>query len=155
MTRSFGLDAASAFKSLKTASERFKNDDLNEDLARDYAIKAWQLCDHVFKALGSTSRFATLGGLQDHVKHTCPELAYLQDICTESKHGEISRYTPRIDEAKFHDGDFDPQDFDPHDFAVARLEIKPAGGQPILFGDVVDCVVNFWSKFFDDNRITP
>ena len=33
MTRSFGLDAASALKALKTASERFQNDDLNEDLA--------------------------------------------------------------------------------------------------------------------------
>ena len=77
MTRSFGLDAASALKALKTASERFQNDDLNEDLARDCAIKAWQLCDHVFNALGSTPRFATLGGLQNHVKHTCPELAYL------------------------------------------------------------------------------
>ena len=155
MTRSFGLDSASAFKSLKTASERFQADDLNEDLARDCACKAWHLCDHVFKALGSNSQFPKLKNIQDHVRRNCPELGYLQDICNESKHGEVVRYPPRIDEAKFHDGDFDPRDFDPHDFDVARLEIKPAVGQPILVGDVVDCVVNFWSKFFDDNGITP
>ena len=92
MTRSFGLDAASALKALKTASERFQNDDLNEDLAREYALKAWHLCDHVFHALGSTSRFATLGDLQEHVRNTCPDLAYLQDICTESKHANIWVY---------------------------------------------------------------
>ena len=153
MTRSFGLDAASALKALKTASERFQNDDLNEDLARDCAIKAWQLCDHVFNALGSTSRFATLRGLQDHVKHTCPELAYLQDICTESKHGKISRYTPRISEARFHGGAFS------HAFSrgfdISRLEIKLPGGQTIFFNDVVDRAVDFWSNFFDDNGITP
>ena len=86
MTRSFGLDAASALEVLKAASERFTNDDLNEDLARDCAIKAWQLCDDVYNVLGSTSRFETLRGLQDHVKDTCPDLSYLQDICTASKH---------------------------------------------------------------------
>ena len=153
MTRSFGLDAASALKALKTASEKFNNDDLNEDLARDCAIKAWQICDHVFNALGSTSRFTTLGGLQDHVKHTCPELAYLQDICTESKHGEISRYTPRIAEARFQGGAFS------HGFSrgfdISRLEIKLPGGQTIFFNDVLDRTVEFWSKFFDDNGITP
>ena len=154
MTRSFGLDAASALAAFKTASERFKNDDLNEDLARDCAVKAWQLCDHVFNALGSTSRFATLRGLQDHVKHTCPELAYLQDICTESKHGKISRYTPRISEARFHDGDFSSHDFS-RDFDISCLEIKLPGGQTIFFNDVVDRAVDFWSKFYDDNGITP
>ena len=153
MTRSFGLDAASALEALKAASERFKNDDLNKDLARDCAIKAWQLCDHVFNALGSTSRFATLGSLQDHVKHTCPELAYLQDICTASKHGEISRYTPRIAEARFQGGAFSHA-FS-RDFDISCLEIELPGGQTIFFNDVVDRAVDFWSKFLDDNGITP
>ena len=151
MTRSFGLDAPSALKALKTASERFNNDDLNEDLARDCAIKAWQLCDHAFNALGSTSRFATLGGLQDHVKDACPELAYLQDICIASKHGEILRYTPRIDEARFKGGAFS-HDFS-RDFDISRLEIELPGGQTIFFNDVLDRAVNFWSKFFDDNLV--
>ena len=150
MTRSFGLDARSALEALKTSAERFKSDDLNEDLARDCACKAWHLCDHVFKALGPNSSFESLQKLQEHVRGVCPELAYQQDICIESKHGELTRYTPRIDEAKFQDGDFDPRDFDPHDYDVARLEIKLAGGQTVLFSDIVDCAVTFWSKFFDD-----
>ena len=153
MTRSFGFDAASALEALKTASEKFKNDDLNKDLARDCAIKAWQLCDHVFNALGSTSRFATLGGLQDHVRHTCPELAYLQDICTESKHGEISKYTPRIAEARFQGGAYSHAYSRAYD--ISRLQIELPDGQTIFFNDVLDCAVDFWSKFFDDNRITP
>ena len=151
MTRSFGLDAASALKALQAASERFQNDDLNEDLARDCAIKAWQLCDHVFNALGSTSRFATLRSLQDHVKHTCPELAYLQDICTASKHGDNSRYTPRIAEARFHGGAFS-RGFS-RGFDISRLEIKLPGDQTKFFNDVLDRAVNFWSKFFDDNLV--
>ena len=89
MTRSFGLDAASALEALKDASERFKNDDLNEDLARDCAIKSWQLCDHVFNALVATSRFTKLKEFQKHIRRICPELAYLQDICIESKHRKI------------------------------------------------------------------
>ena len=153
MTRSFGLDAASALMALKDASERFKNDDLNRDLARDCAIKSWQLCDHVFNALNATSRFTTLGDLQDYVRQTCPELAYLQDICTESKHGKISRYTPRITEASFHGGAFS-RAFS-RGFDIARLEIELPGGQTIFFNDVVDRAVDFWSKFFDDNKITP
>ncbi len=154
MTRSFGLDAASALEALKNASERFKNDDLNEDLARDCAIKSWQLCDHVFNALSATSRFTTLRDLQDHVKHTCTELAYLQDICTESKHGKISRYTPRIAEARFHRGAFS-RAFS-RGFDTSCLEVQLPGGQAILFNDVVDRAVDFWSKFLDDNRIiTP
>ena len=152
MTRSFGLDAASALEALKTASEKFKNDDLNKDLARDCAIKAWQLCDHVFNALGSTSRFATLRGLQDHVKHTCPELAYLRDICTASKHGESLRYAPQITEARFKGGAFS------HGFSrgfdISRLEIELPDGQTMFFEDVIDRAVDFWSTFFDDNKIT-
>ena len=153
MTRSFGLDAPSALEAFKAVAEKFKKDELNDDLARDCACKAWHLCDHVYQALGSNSPFSSVQRLQDHVKDTCPELAYLQDICIESKHGELTRHEPRIDGAQFQDGDFDHRDFDPHDFDVPRLEIKPKGGQTVLHGDVVDCVVNFWSKFFDDNGI--
>ena len=71
MTRSFGLDASSALEGLKRAVEKFKDDDLNTLLARERSNIAWHLCDHVFKALGSRSRFATLRDLQDHVKLTC------------------------------------------------------------------------------------
>ena len=153
MTRSFDLDAPSALEVFKNAVEKFKDDEINADLARDCACKAWHLCDHVFKALDSNPGFETLGVLKDHAKGTCPELAYLQDMCNEAKHGKLKRYWSRMDEAKFQDGDFSHRDFDPHDFDVPGLEIKVKDGQPVLFSDVVDCVVNFWVKFFDDNGI--
>ena len=41
MTRSFGLDASSALEAFKTTVEKFEDDNLNEDLARDCGIKAW------------------------------------------------------------------------------------------------------------------
>ena len=152
MTRSFGLAAPSALEAFKAAAEKFKDNEFNADLARDCACKAWHLCDHVFIALGSNSPFANLRRLKDHVRGTCRELAYLQDICNASKHGETMLYPPHIDEAKFQDGDFDPADFG-HDFDIPRLEMTPVGGQPILSNDAVDRAVEFWAKFLDDNGI--
>ena len=149
MTRSFGLDASSALEALRTAVERFKEDELNVDLARDCASKAWHLCDHVFKALGANSEFAKLRELQDHVRAASPELSYLQDICTESKHAEITRYSPRIDEARVHIGDFSSDDFCSDDFDTSRLEIGVIGGRRMPFTDVVDRAVEFWSTFVE------
>ena len=37
---------------------------------------------------------------------TCPELSYLQDICNESKHAEITKYKARIKKAHLHRGAF-------------------------------------------------
>ena len=152
MSRSFGLDAPSALEALKSAVEKFKEDDINKDMARDCAIKAWQLCDHAFIVLGSDSPFVKLEEFQVHVRHTCRELDYLQDICIESKHGKITRDTPQIDRARLHVGDFSREDFS-HDFDISRLEIVLPGGQTVFFNDVVDRAVDYWSKFFDDNEI--
>ena len=153
MTRSFGLDASSALESLRTAVERFKEDGLNVDLARDCAGKAWHLCDHVFKALGRNSEFARLRELQDHVRAACPELFYLQDICTESKHAEITRYSPHIDEARGHIGDFSSEDFCSDDFDTSRLEIGLPSGRKVSFNDVADRAVEFWSTFLEARGI--
>ena len=152
MTRSFGLDAPSALEALKDTVDRFRYDDLNEDMARECAIKAWQLCDHVFIALGEGKPFPDLRALQDHVRCNCSELAYLQDICNESKHGPISRYTPRIVEARSHGGAFS-RSFS-SDFDISCLEIELPGGCTIWFIDVVDRAVVFWSQFFEDHGIT-
>ena len=151
MTRSFGLDAPSALEAFKTTVEKFEDDNLNEDLARDCAIKAWHLCDHVFKALGSNSQFQDLEDLRDHVRRNCPDLSYLQDICNESKHAEITKYKARIKKAHLHRGAFS-RDFS-RDFNISRLEIELPSNQKVFFRDVVDRAVKFWSKFFGDNGI--
>ena len=147
MTRSFGLDAASALEALTAAVERLKDEDLNVDLARECAGKAWHLCDHAFKALGTNSEFGTLRALQDHVRAVCPELAYLQDICIESKHAQITKYEPRIDEARVHGGAFSRGFSD--DFDTSRLEIVLPGGRKVPFKKVVGRAVEFWSAFLN------
>ena len=149
MTRSFGLDAPSALEALRTAAKRFKEDDVDADLARDCAGKAWHLCDHVFKALGPNSKFRDLKDLQHQVRAACPELAYLQDVCTESKHAEITKYPPSIDEARGHIGDFSKEDFCSDDFDTSRLEIRLPGGKTVLFNDAVERAVGFWSTFLE------
>ena len=103
-------------------------------------------------ALGSNSEFAGLRELQEHVRGACPELAYLQDICIESKHAEIARYSPRIDEARFHGGAFS-RDFSSDDFDTSRLEIVLPRGRKVAFNDVADCTVEFWSRFMEARGI--
>ena len=151
MTRSFGLNATSALEALRAAVNKFRDDDLNEDLARECACKAWRLCDHVSQALGSNSPFASLRGLQDHTKRACPELAYLQDICIESKHAGITRNTPRIKGARHHGGAFS-RGFS-KGFDTSRLEIELLDGRTVFFDDVVSRAVDFWSNFFKRHGI--
>ena len=154
MTRSFGLDACSALEALKISVERFKDDDLNEDLARECACKAWHLCDHVSKAFGPNSPFASLRELQENARDVCPELAYLQDICIESKHGEIKTYVAhiKVKEARHHRGAF--SNAFSRAFDISHLEIELLDGQTVFFIDVVDRAVGFWVDFFEDHGIT-
>ena len=133
--------------------KRLGDDDLNEDLARDCACKAWHLCDHVSQVLGSNSEFASLRGLQAHARHACPELAYLQDICTESKHAVITTYPPSTKEARRHDGDFCREDFSSEDFDTSRLEIELLDGRTVPFDIVIHRAVDFWSNFFKDHGL--
>ena len=151
MTRSFGLTATAAREALRTAVKRFGGDDLNEDLARECACKAWHLCDHAYQALGSNSPFASLDKLQAHARHACPELAYLQDICTESKHVVITKYKPSIKEARHHRGAFS-RDFS-DDFDTSRLEIELLDGRTISFHDAIRRAADFWSNFFKKHGI--
>ena len=151
MTRSFGLDAPSALEALKSTVDRFKNDDLNTDLARDCAIKAWHLCEHVFDALGSNLPFANLSDFQKYVRGACPQLAHLQIICNASKHGERLRNTGKIKEARVHGGAFSKA-FS-RGFDISRLEIELTGGKTVPFDDVVDRAVAFWSQFFAQNGL--
>ena len=153
MSRSFGFNAPAALQAFQIAVGKLKADLLNEDLARDCAIKAWQLCDHVFIALGPESQYPTLKDLKNHVRAVCPELAYLQDVCTEAKHGRISRYPPRILAARHRIGDFSPDDFDGDDFDTSRLEIELPDGRTVLFSDAADRAAVFWTRFFDDHGI--
>lgn len=153
MSRSFGLDAPSALEALRATAERFRDDDLNADLARDCAGKAWHLCDHVLRALGRTSEFETLNELQEHAREACPELGYLQDICIESKHGEIARYRPRIEEARVRVGDFSREDFCSDDFDTSRLEVVLRRGQRISFNQLIDRAVEFWTVFMEARGI--
>ena len=108
MSRSFNLDAPTALQALKIAVEKLKGDFLNEDLARECAIKAWQLCDHVCIALGPESQFPTLHGLQNQVRAGCPELGYLQEICTEVDPSiylaDVLRCTAIAESARGYDG---------------------------------------------------
>ena len=151
MTLSFGLEATSAPEALRINVKRFQDDDLNEDLARDCAVKAWHLCDHVCIALGANSPFADLGELKEHVKGACAELGQLQAIWNATKHGKITRCTPRIVAARFHGGDYN-SDFR-RDFDISCLEIELCGGQTVMFLDVIDRAMDFWSDFFEEHGL--
>ena len=151
VTRSFDLDARSALGALAAAVDRLQQDDTNQDLARDCACKAWHLCDHAYRALGPGSTFGKLSELQKHVRRECPELGYLQDICIESKHGEITRYAPQVEEARLHQGAFSSA-FS-RAFDISFLEVRPRDGVSLHFSDIASRAVGYWGAFFEDHEI--
>ena len=150
MTLSFGLTAPKLLEELKDGVERLKGNDLDRSLARECACKAWHLCDHAFKALGSNSQFSDLKELQRYVRCACPELAYLQAICNESKHGERSKHdkvTDQIKAACYRGGAFSRA------FDTPSLEIELADDRKVFVPEVFYPAVEFWSTFFKDHGI--
>ena len=106
------------------------------------------------KLLVPIRRLQTLRELQENARDVCPELAYLQDICIESKHGEIKTYVAhiKVKEARHHRGAFSNAFSRALD--ISRLEIELLDGQTVFFIDVVDRAVGFWLDFFEDHGIT-
>ena len=152
MTRSFGLDAPSALQALTDDARKLTDgelaDDLNVVLARDCAIKAWHLCEHAFQVESVTDRFPTLRSLQDHVKEHCPDLAYLQEVCNETKHGWIRKPDPCVADTWPHPGDFSARDWDPGDFDTPELRVELVDGHVLSYRAVLQRVVVFWQDFF-------
>ena len=96
MTRSFGLDAASALQALTDDARRLTDgelrDDLNVVLARDCAIKAWHLCEHAFQAESVVDRFPTLKvSSRPRQGSSVPTSCTCRMICNETKHARIVR----------------------------------------------------------------
>ena len=134
------------------AVHRLQQDDTNQDLARDCACKAWHLCDHAYRALAPGSAFSSLAELQKYVRDECPGLGYLQDICTESKHGKITQYPPQIEEARLHRGAFS-RGFS-RGFDISFLGVRPRGeGGSLHFSDIASRAVVYWRAFFEDHEI--
>ena len=69
MTRSFGLDAASALRALTDDARKFADgefrDELNVVLARDCAIKAWHLCEHAFQVATAGVKWHEIGQVEN------------------------------------------------------------------------------------------
>ncbi len=121
----------------------FKSDALNQSLAGDCAVAGWSLCDWVFPELNG---YINLRALQNEVNDMCHELCLLQDLANASKHREINRYTPLLQEAKHHRGAFS-QGFD-RGFDISRLLLVDAKGKEYWVEDVFNACLNFWDDFF-------
>ena len=146
MSRSFGLDAETALQELREEFERFRKDSLDRKLARECAMKAWHLCDHVFSEHGTSLSFNELGDFQEHVRNACPELAHLQVVCIASKHGENLRRTGRVRRAYRRGGAFS-QAFS-RGFDISRLEIELTDDTTVDFEDAMEAAVAYWDGFF-------
>ena len=157
MTRSFGLDAASALRVLTDDARKFADgefrDELNVVLARDCAIKAWHLCEHAFQVESVADRFPTLRSLQDHVKEQCPDLAYLQEVCNETKHARITKPDPCVADTWSHGGDFSSRDWHPDDFDTPQLRVQLVDGRVLAYRTILQRAVAFWQDFFQAHGI--
>lgn len=148
MSRAFDRQTArDVLNELQQDIASFKNDDLNTSLAREIAEKSWHLCDWIFHESGPKLGFDRLRDLQDFAKQQCPELAYMQDICNESKHAKITRYSPVVEEAYdatvFEAGVFEEGVFS------RGLMIDIVGGGSILFSDTLDNIFEYWRSHFN------
>lgn len=81
-----------------------------------------------------------------------PERGHWQDICNATKHGVITRYTPKIVEARLHGGDFCPMDCY-RDVDISRLGIRLHNGQTVWFIDAVGRALDYWSTFLEEHEI--
>ena len=87
-------------------------------------------------------------------RRTCPELAYLQDTCTESKHGQITRYPPAIKEPRHRSGDLCGEDYSIEDFDTSSIENELPDGLTVPFDNDISRALRFWSDFFEVHGIT-
>jgi hypothetical protein len=147
MPNTFGIKTAQDhLELLEQTVQSFRSDDLNEGLALQCSCIAWQHCDWLFHDHGDVLGYHNLRALQDAMKRACRELAYMQDICIETKHATITRYTPTIDRAEYHGGAFS-REFS-RDFDISRLQIVVGSNPPIWFSDAVEAVLHHWQGVY-------
>ena len=128
----------------------FKGDSLNTEKARDCAIAGWHICDWVHKEHGARLGYNPQLSLQNHVKTSCPELGYLQDVANSRKHKWLT-YTPSVSRAYEHEGAFSPG-FS-RGFDISRLMLELGGGAKVDFQDVLESALSFWVGFFKKHGV--
>ena len=141
---------------LRHKADEFRGDPVNEQLAMDYAVLAWSLCDWVFREHGQKLGYQALGDLQRYARRQCPELGYLQDLATAAKHKEVTKYTPKIRAARKHGGSFS-RSFS-RSFNVSRLVLETDQGTEHWLDDLIprELLSYKWSlKGWHDNADRP
>ena len=152
MSQAFGIDEPiPALNDFQEKVRQFRSDALNKELACDCAIAAWHICDIVFVKTSVKSVFRSLTTFQEKVRTECLDLGYLQDIAIARKHGEISRYTPRVKTASEKGGAFS-QAFS-RDFDISLLVIVTEDGNEHAMLDVLARVLAYWEQFFQKHGI--
>ena len=150
--RTFGLNASQMLHELLGMYRQFREDPLNTKLARDCSSHVWHLFESIFHEFGSQLPFANLTELRTRVESDFAGIAYLHDICSATKHVNLSRPKANIKDTRLHRGGFS-RDFDRHDFDTSRLEIVLSDGQRIDFEDVLDQAIDYWTTFVKQYRL--
>ena len=151
MSLSFDLqNSGDCLREFQRKVAGFKGDSLNTEKARDCAIAAWHICDWVHKEHGSRLGYNKQRALQSHVKTSCPELGYLQDVANGRKH-KLLTYSPSIRKAYEHRGAFSggfSRDYD-----ISRLMLELEGGTKVDFEDVLEGALSYWVGFFKKHGV--
>lgn len=140
MSLSFGLDFQEGLQELRNTAKNFREDSLNKGLAREFSKQAWHLCDHAYAA--NSGGFSTLVKFQTHIRTLCPEMEYMQTICTAAKHGNRLHFKPPIKATYLRGGPFS-QAFS-RAWDISRLVIQLDDGSELWFIDAMDRVERFW-----------
>jgi hypothetical protein len=152
MGQSFYSNSRELLESLQWKITAFQKSSLDVDLAFDCAVRAWSLCDWVHAEFGSRLGYPSLGTLQGDARRECPQLEYLQDLATASKHKIIKGYVSKTHKADLHRGAFDARAFS-RGFDVSRLRLLLRDGAQIDLEDALVAVERFWVGFFTKHKL--
>lgn len=135
-------DSQGLFNKLKKDFENFIADKLSSDSAVNFSITAYHLFEWTELELkpDQKEKFKKEKQIIEEDYHI------IRDITNGTKHKDITKYVPRLKEAKKHNGAFSSGFSRGFDISVLLVELKD--GRELYFEDIVDRVFKFWDNHF-------
>ena len=128
-------------------SKEYREDPMSSGNAVICAILSWHVVEWIYQEYASSlTKYPRRRDFQDHVRHLCPSLNYMQDIANGSKHRGITRYTLVVKKTESHQGAFS-SGFS-KGFNISRLEIELDEGTIVYFDEELGKVEEFFRDFF-------
>ena len=138
------------YKKLKEDYNEFCTKETSSRIALNCAMTAWHLHEWIYNDYKTTKlrRFREVKKFGKELKKKCQSLQLMQDICTGTKHTEITYYTPDIINTEKYEGSFDFT-FD-STFDTSSLDSEISNGTKTEFTVEMQKCIDFYESYFSD-----